>query len=95
MKATFVYELMMMRTQQHQVIEAGFAARRPVFYVVGIDEARVVTTRKHASSVSCPQRSFDRRGYGTRLATHAEWIAVFVFNNDNGIAVTTQAFDRL
>ena len=63
--------------------------------MMGIDKARVVTARKHTTLVSRSQGTLDRRGYGTRLAANAEWIARLVFNDDNGIAVTTQAFHGL
>ena len=63
-----------------------------MFYVVRIDEARVVTAWKHTTLVSCVKRSFDCRGYGACLAADAERIAILIFNDDNGIAVTTQAF---
>ena len=88
-KTPFVHELMVTLAQQHQVLETRFTAGRPVSDVMGIDEARVVATRKHTALVSCSQCTFDRRGYGASLAANAEWIALFVFNDDNCIAVTT------
>ena len=81
--------------EHQQIIETGFTAGRPVFYVVGIDEAPVVATWKHTSLVSRSQRAFDRRGHGARLAANTERFALLVFDDDNGIAVTTQAFDGL
>ena len=45
-KTTLMYQPMMARAQQHQVIETGFTACRPMFDVMGIHEAPVVAARR-------------------------------------------------
>jgi hypothetical protein len=60
-----------------------------VLDVVGIDKARVVAAGKGTAFVSGSKRSFDRGWDGTSLATNTQWLARLVFDNDNGITVTT------
>ncbi len=83
----------MLRTQQHQVIEAGFTAGGPVLDVMCIDKAFVVTAGKGTSFVPGLKGTFDRRRYGAGLATDVQRLAVLAFTKDNRMAVTTKSFD--
>ena len=50
-KAAFVHECVVPSAQQHQVVERGFAAGRPVLNMMGIEEATVSAARERAAVV--------------------------------------------
>ncbi len=54
-EATFMNQMMMMSTEQHQVVQTGFTTVCPVNDVVPVDELVIGATRETATAVSCLQ----------------------------------------
>jgi len=92
-ESTFVHQLVMLRTQEHQVIEAGFTSGRPVLDMMRIDKACVVTTGECTDLVSGTQCPFDRSGNRARLATDIQGLAVLIFTNNHCMPVTAKSFN--
>ena len=91
-----MHERVVLRAQQHEVINGGLAAVRPVLYMVAIQEAAVLAARKHAMvTVPCAHCALDRLRHDARLAPDAEWLAVTVLADDQDRTVTAQALHRL
>ena len=86
-------KLVMLRAQQHQVIETGLATSRPMLYVMRIDKTRVVTTGKRSALVPSNQGTFDGRWNGSGLATDIQRFAVLIFTDNHRMTITTQSFD--
>ena len=95
-ETTFVHERVVFRAEQHQVIDAGFAAVRPVLDVVTVQVAVIAAAWEPATSVvSRVQCPLDGLRYDTRFSSDAQWFAILVLSNDYSMAVTTQSFHGL
>jgi hypothetical protein len=90
-KTTFMHESVMLRAQQHQVIQTCFAAGRPVLNVMGINETLVSAAREYASFVSGPKGAFNGGGDRTSFATDIQRFTILVVNDYNRVAVATKA----
>ena len=60
-----------------------------------IDKPRVPAARKNAAFVSCLKRPFDRCRHGASLAPDTQRLAVLVLDDDDGIAIAGETFNRL
>jgi len=83
----------MLRAQQHQNIETGFATSRPMLYVMRIDTSRVVTTGKRKAFIAGYQGTFDGRWHSPGLATDIQRSSVLIFTDNHRMTITTQSFD--
>ena len=94
-KTTLVHELVMLRTQQHQVVEACLATDRPVLNVMRVDKALVVTAGERTTFVPGREGTFDSRRHGAGFATDIQRLSVLVFAKDDRMTVAAQSFDAL
>ena len=78
-EAAFVGQPVVMAAEQHEIVDRGVAALRPVADVMLIDETAMVTARKTATAVACLQGTAHRRRHGPGLASDIEGIACVVF----------------
>ena len=71
-ETTFVHQRVVIRTQQHQVIETRLATVRPVLDVMAMQVAAVLAARKRtAVTIPCAQCSLDGSWDGAGLAPDA------------------------
>ncbi len=85
---------MMVRAQQHEVVDARFPTLDPVMHVMRFDEPRAVTARERAVPIARPKRAPERRRHRALLATHVERRAAFILRHDDDARVAREALHR-
>ena len=91
-EAAFVYQRVMLRAERHQVIEACITTVGPVFDMVAVQVAAIITARESATVVvPRTQRPLDCRGYNACLAPDAQWFTVVILGDDHSLTVTAKS----
>ena len=94
-KTTLVHEFVMLRTQQHQVVEARIAAGGPVLNVVCIDKAFVVAAGERTAFVPGHEGALDCRWHDAGLTTDIQRLSTLAFTDDDRVTIAAQSFDAL
>ena len=93
-KTTFMHQRVMPGAQQHEVIQARLATIRPMLNMVTMQVTTISTAGESAAVVvSGPQGSLNRCRHNAGLAANAQWLALVIFGDHNGMAVTAKSFD--
>src|SRR5512134_1638608 len=85
---------MMVRTKQHEVVDARFPALDPMMHVMCGDKPRAVTPWERAVSITRPQRAPKRRRHRAMLASDIQRRSAVVLRHDDDTGVASNALDR-
>ena len=84
-------KVMVMSAEQHQVIQAGFAAIGPVFDVMPIDESAVCAPREAAAAIPDAERAAHWRWNRPGTAPDGQWLSVFVLLDAHHRAIASDS----